>query len=406
MSRQSPPFTLGALALLVSMDAPRADGALAACLAHETIGVAAFEMSTTIQRTSRVSDHGISLIATAQAGLRRLGAGVFTVRSQLSPAPGPAALTRPLDEAARGGATMLLVIGLDAKEFTLTSPYFNGAQYPLRTVKLQVTTWVADARSREVLTSLEWPVASYAKNSTDEAVTDLLSGDLSEKLAETMARACEGRAQPAAPRLVSALRAEDTAHAQAELMKAITNNVKAVCQSPSDQGKHWSVKAKGDGGVTISYLNTKGEAEFTKEEWEGVQQVLKEQQSDDNKNYRECARDLTPKFLEKFKGSERRAEDTAHAHAQALKEIADTADRLCGTVAPSGQVNNVKVVGDVKAELSGLVKKLANLGISGSGNFSSSTYEGVVQQELTTALKDVRECKLNVFKTLQEKLLR
>lgn len=77
-------------------------------------------MSTTIERTSRVSDHGISLIATAQAGLRRLGAGVFTVRSQLSPTPGPAALIRPLDEAARGGATMLLVIGLDAKESTLT----------------------------------------------------------------------------------------------------------------------------------------------------------------------------------------------------------------------------------------------------------------------------------------------
>ncbi|MGH8608843.1 MAG: hypothetical protein ACREX9_15960 [Gammaproteobacteria bacterium] len=38
------------------------------------------------------------------------------------------------------------------------------------------------------------------------------------------------------------------------LMEAITNNVRAVCQSPSDQGRHWSVKAikaKGDGGTTI-----------------------------------------------------------------------------------------------------------------------------------------------------------
>lgn len=93
----------------------------------------------------------------------------------------------------------------------------------------------------------------------------------------------------------------------ASLMEAITNNVRAVCQFPSDQGKHWSVNAKGDGSVTIGLkfaklanLNTKGKAEFTKEEWEGVQQVLKEQQSDDNKDYRACARELTPKFLDKF----------------------------------------------------------------------------------------------------------
>jgi hypothetical protein len=101
--------------------------------------------------------------------------------------------------------------------------------------------------------------------------------------------------------------ANSTTANNATLMDAITNNVRAVCQSPSDQGKHWSVKAKGDGSVTIGLkfaklanLNTNGEAEFTKEEWEGVQQVLKEQQSDDNKDYRACARELTPKFLEKF----------------------------------------------------------------------------------------------------------
>lgn len=89
------------------------------------------------------------------------------------------------------------------------------------------------------------------------------------------------------------------------LMEAITNNVRAVCQSPSDQGQHWLVKAKGDGGATIGLKlmnigSAKGEAEFTKEEWEGVQQVLKEQQLDENKDYRACARALTPKFLEKF----------------------------------------------------------------------------------------------------------
>lgn len=97
----------------------------------------------------------------------------------------------------------------------------------------------------------------------------------------------------------------------------------------------------------------------------------------------------------------------AHAEniAQALQEITDTADRLCGTIAPAGQANSVKAAGEVKAELNGLAKRLANLGISGSGDISTNTYQGVLQQELTTALRDMRECKLKVFNTLQDKIL-
>jgi hypothetical protein len=91
--------------------------------------------------------------------------------------------------------------------------------------------------------------------------------------------------------------------------------------------------------------------------------------------------------------------------ARALQEIIDTADRLCGNVATSGQANAARGAGEVKAELNGLVKRLADIGISASGEKSSTSYEGVVQQELTTALRDVRECKLKIFNVLQEKLL-
>ncbi len=95
------------------------------------------------------------------------------------------------------------------------------------------------------------------------------------------------------------------------------------------------------------------------------------------------------------------AEDTA----QALAEIANTADSICGTVTAAGRSNSVKVTGDIKAELSGLFKKLANLGVSGSGEMTHSDYEGVLQQQLAGALNDLRQCKLKVFNILQEKLL-
>lgn len=193
-----PTFVTGTLVLLVSMDGSRADAPLAVCLSQETIGVAAFETSHTIDRPYPLGDHSSSLIAAATSNLEKLGAGTFTVRLQLHPALGLAGLTSPLDEATSRDATMLLIIGLDTKETRLTSPYLNGDQYPLRTVKLQVSTKVVDARNRDVLTSLEWPVVAYAKNSTDEAVTDLLSTDMSDKLAQTMIRACEGRVPPTA----------------------------------------------------------------------------------------------------------------------------------------------------------------------------------------------------------------
>ncbi|MFI3221142.1 MAG: hypothetical protein QX189_18810 [Methylococcales bacterium] len=87
-------------------------------------------------------------------------------------------------------------------------------------------------------------------------------------------------------------------------LDAIVKNVQAVCQSPSQQGKYWNVSTGIDGGVNgiirLVNIGINGEATFTKGEWEGVQQVLKEHQAGDNESYRKCAEKLTPIFLEKF----------------------------------------------------------------------------------------------------------
>ena len=84
----------------------------------------------------------------------------------------------------------------------------------------------------------------------------------------------------------------------------ITQNVKSVCESPTKAGKYWNITATGKadakGSIRLASIGVNGEATFSKGEWEGVQQVLKEQQSADNANYRDCAVKLTPLFLEKF----------------------------------------------------------------------------------------------------------
>ena len=84
----------------------------------------------------------------------------------------------------------------------------------------------------------------------------------------------------------------------------VVENVRAVCQSPSQQGKYWNVEGKGDAGanalIRLIGVSINGEASFTKGEWEGVQQVLKSDQYKDNARYWDCIEKLTPLFLEKF----------------------------------------------------------------------------------------------------------
>jgi hypothetical protein len=52
-----------------------------------------------------------------------------------------------------------------------------------------------------------------------------------------------------------------------------------------------------------------------------------------------------------------------------------------------------------------LARRLATLGGSGSVDISSAKYQGLLQQDLPTALKDLRECKLKVFQELQTVIL-
>ena len=89
----------------------------------------------------------------------------------------------------------------------------------------------------------------------------------------------------------------------------------------------------------------------------------------------------------------------------ALSAIADTADRICGIVVTQGEASSGRAGGDVHAELNGLAKRLASLGVTASGDITSSKYQGVLQQDLPIALKDMRECKLQVLDKLQAAVL-
>ncbi len=89
---------------------------------------------------------------------------------------------------------------------------------------------------------------------------------------------------------------------------------------------------------------------------------------------------------------------------EAISLITDAAQSICGSEADAGSAEKVKVTGDLKAELSGLAKKLADLGLSGSGSIEKDSYVGVLQQDLAANLADLRHCKLAVFDSLSKTL--
>jgi hypothetical protein len=93
-----------------------------------------------------------------------------------------------------------------------------------------------------------------------------------------------------------------------------------------------------------------------------------------------------------------RADNTS----QILDEITGSADRLCGYVAQSSHADSTQATGQITAELNGLAKRLANLGVNGTGSFNSTDTEGIVQSELKEALNDLRACKLHVFDSLRK----
>jgi hypothetical protein len=90
---------------------------------------------------------------------------------------------------------------------------------------------------------------------------------------------------------------------------------------------------------------------------------------------------------------------------EALRMITETANQICQS-APLEQTNEgLALSGDAQAKVGGIVGRIANLGITGAGRYQSGHSMGVLQQDLTSAIRDGNNCKLDVFHTLERDLL-
>jgi hypothetical protein len=90
---------------------------------------------------------------------------------------------------------------------------------------------------------------------------------------------------------------------------------------------------------------------------------------------------------------------------KALLLIRETAADICLTVAQQGSSESTDLSGKIIAKLGGVVGKVADLGIEGAGKYKSEEYKNVLQKDLLTLIQGNSNCRLDVFKLLQDKML-
>lgn len=87
--------------------------------------------------------------------------------------------------------------------------------------------------------------------------------------------------------------------------------------------------------------------------------------------------------------------------SQALSLVLTAAERICVSVPLDQLSQRAELSGDAKAALSGVISKLADLGISGAGKYETTESKGVPQQQLADSIKSGNDCRRAVLDTLK-----
>lgn len=93
------------------------------------------------------------------------------------------------------------------------------------------------------------------------------------------------------------------------------------------------------------------------------------------------------------------------AQKEALNEIRDFARSLCTSVGASGRASEWRASAEGRAQVTGVVKRFADLGFKGATEISDKKWEGVLQADLASVLTGDAQCRLKVFEKLEAKLL-
>ena len=104
--------------------------------------------------------------------------------------------------------------------------------------------------------------------------------------------------------------------------------------------------------------------------------------------------------LSTFPAALRAAAQTTDTLRQTLDLIVETANRICNVVPASGQASPTDVQGNVRLQLEGLSRKLADAGLSGTAKLTSEQYQVVIREQLAATFGNNAQCKVEVFRSL------
>lgn len=90
----------------------------------------------------------------------------------------------------------------------------------------------------------------------------------------------------------------------------------------------------------------------------------------------------------------------------ALGEIKEFVKSICPGTKNKGGTESLDVSGKASSKLTGLLNKLADLGIEGAAAYQKKDYEGVLQQDLAGLLSKDIDCRTDITKMLIEKLIK
>lgn len=98
-------------------------------------------------------------------------------------------------------------------------------------------------------------------------------------------------------------------------------------------------------------------------------------------------------------------DDSLKREREALKLISDFADDLCTKIPLTGGTDSLELSGNAKAELKGLAKQIADLGFEAAAKSKDAEYQGVLQRDLAKTLKENTDCRREVWRDLNGRLL-
>lgn len=93
------------------------------------------------------------------------------------------------------------------------------------------------------------------------------------------------------------------------------------------------------------------------------------------------------------------------SQSEALSLILQFSEKFCKDPSMSGSTESNSLTIEGKAELNGLIKKIANLGIGAAGKYENDNYQGLLQKDLIKALENSQNCKMVVWNDLNDKLI-